>query len=583
MCGIAAYFGNTEIPKRNYFKSAQNLFLRGPDNTSFFFEKKKEFNIGLIHTRLSIIDLKERSNQPFYFKNYILVFNGEIYNYLELKEILVSKGYKFYTKSDTEVLVKSFDYWGEKAFSKFQGMWSIILYDKIKQQLIVSRDCFGEKPLFLYKSQHGYFLASNINALISLVGKKFDINESHLKRYMANGYKSIYKKNETFFKNIFEFPKNSIIKFSKNLNKKEYKLWKPDINVRENIKYNDAVKDIRKLIINSVKIRTRSDVDLAFCLSGGVDSNSIIGIANKGLQQKTHAFSIINKDSRYEETDMINLAIKDQNLKCNKIYLKKKNFIKNLTKQILHAGRPIYTISYYLQNFLMQKISSKGFKVSLSGTGADEIFTGYYDHYNLYAYQSRKNIYYNQKVTKYWTKNIKEYVRNPYLKDLKLYYKNKNFRDHIYLNNNFFSNFFYDNWKEKFQEKIYTSDLLKNRMLNEMFHEAVPIILSEDDNNAMSYSIENRSPYLDIPLLNYVLNLPSVYLMQNGVSKSLLRDAMKGIVNNKILLNPRKVGFNSSINENIDLKENKDFILDNDKIFQFVKKKKIENLIKKKK
>ena len=230
----------------------------------------------------------------------------------------------------------------------------------------------------------------------------------------------------------------------------------------------------------------------------------------------------------------------------------------------------------------MQKISSRGFKVSLSGTGADEIFTGYYDHYNLYAYQSRKNIYYNQNVTKYWTKNIKEYVRNPYLKDLKLYYKNKNFRDHIYLNNNFFSNFFYDNWKEKFQEKIYTSDLLKNRMLNEMFHEAVPIILSEDDNNAMSNSIENRSPYLDIPLLNYVLNLPSVYLMQNGISKSLLRDAMKGIVNDKILFNPRKVGFNSSINENIDLKENKDFILDNDKIFQFVKKQKIENLIKKK-
>ena len=571
MCGIAAYFGKKEIPKINYLNSAKFLFSRGPDNTSFFFDKKKEFNTGLIHTRLSIIDLNQRANQPFYFKNYVLIFNGEIYNYLELKNILISKGYNFYTKSDTEVLLKSFDCWGKKAFSKFQGMWSIIIYDKKKQKLIVSRDCFGEKPLFLFRSQYGFYLASNIKALIALVGKKFNKNIEHLKRYMVNGYKSIYKTKQTFFKDIEEFPKNTVASTDKNFLLNKSLIWKPNINIKENIKYDEAVSNIRELLINSVKIRTRSDVKLSYCLSGGVDSNSLIGIAKKKLNLKPHAFSIINSDPRFEENQMINLAIKDQNLKCNKIYINKKNFLEKLKKQVLHAGRPIYTISYYLQNFLMKKISSKEIKVSLSGTGADEIFTGYYDHYNLYAYQTRKNREYNENLLKFWSKNIKKYVRNPHLKDLKLYYKNKNFRDHIYFKNDLFSSFFHDEWQENFKEKFYTSDILKNRMLNELFHESVPVILSEDDNNAMSYSIENRSPYLDIPLLNYVLNLPSIFFMKNGIAKSLLRDAMKGIVNNKILFNPRKVGFNSPIDDNIDLKKNKDFLLDNDDIFKIVK------------
>ena len=230
----------------------------------------------------------------------------------------------------------------------------------------------------------------------------------------------------------------------------------------------------------------------------------------------------------------------------------------------------------------MKEISKKGFKVSISGTGADEIFTGYYDHYNLYAYQVKKNKIYNTRINNFWNRNIKKYVRNPYLRNLKLYYKNKNFRDHVYLNNKLFSTYLHDSWRENFKEKKFTSDILKNRMLNELFYEAVPVILSEDDNNSMNYSIENRSPFLDIRLLNYVLNLPSKYFMQKGFAKSLLRDSMKNIVNKDILLNPRKVGFNASISENLDLKKNKDYILSDDKIFEFVKKDEIEKLIKKK-
>ena len=582
MCGIAGYFGNDKISKNLFYKASKHLRLRGPDDTSFFFNYKNNLFTGLIHTRLSIIDLNKRSNQPFHFKNYVMVFNGEIYNYKELKKILISKGYKFKTDSDTEVLIKSFDYWKENSFNKFEGMWALAIYDKKKNEIIFSRDCFGEKPIYYYKYEKGFFFASNINCLLELIGEKKKFNYEHIKRYLVNGYKSLYKKDETFFLDVKDFPKNSIFSIDNSFKLKKKIIWKPNIKVNNKIKYEQAVDDIKEILINSVKHKMRSDVKLAFCLSGGVDSNSLIGIANKVFNKEINAFSIISDDPRFEENKMIDIAIQSQNLNCHKIHLKKKNFLENLEQQIILAGRPIYTISYYLHNILMKEIAKRGYKVSISGTGADEIFTGYYDHYNLYAFQNRNNKIYKKKINDFWKKEIKKYVRNPFLRNLKLFYNNRKFRDHIYLNNKLFSSYLKDGWLEGFEEKFFSPDILKNRMLNELFYEAVPVILSEDDNNSMNYSVENRSPFLDINLLNYTLNLPSKFYMQKGFSKSLLRDSMKNFVDDRILYNTRKVGFNASINENLHLKKNKDYILSGDKIFELVKKEKIEKLIKKK-
>ena len=582
MCGIAGYFGKKILPKNLFYKAAKHLQLRGPDNTSFYFDHSKKNFTGLIHTRLSIIDLKKRSNQPFHYRDNVMIYNGEIYNYKELKDKLISQGYRFNTTSDTEVLLKGFDFWGIKAFSKFEGMWAVVIYNKKKNKIVISRDFFGEKPLYYFKNQSGIFFASNTNCLIDLIGEKKQINLHHIKRYLINGYKSLYKNNDTFFSGIKNFPKNNTTLIERELIYKKNPIWSPSIKIDQNITYKQAVDEIKEILINSVKHKMRSDVDVAFCLSGGVDSNSIVSIAQSVLNKKINAFSVINKDPRFEENKMIDIASRSHNLNHFKIFLNKKNFLENLEKQVILAGRPIYTISYYLQNFLMKQISDKGFKVSISGTGADEIFTGYYDHYNLYAKQIKNDKVYSKNISSFWNKYIKKYVRNPYLQNLKLYYKNKKFREHIYLNNKLFSTYLHEDWKENFNEKYFTSDILKNRMLNELFHEAVPVILSEDDNNSMSYSVENRSPFLDIKLLNYTLNLPSKFYMQNGFAKSLLRDAMKDNVNNKILYNPRKVGFNASINENLDLKKNKEYILSNDRIFEIIKKDKIEKLIKKK-
>lgn len=582
MCGIAAHFGFLEIKKQVFINTAKKLYHRGPDNTGFFLGKKNNLNISLVHTRLSIIDLDARSNQPYHFDNLVLIFNGEIYNYLELKNKLIQIGYSFNTTSDTEVFIKAYHNWGLKAFEKFKGMWSSIIYDKLSNKLIISRDIFGEKPLFFLRKKDNFFFGSTISSIFSLSEVEQEINTNQVKKFLVNGYKSIYKTKETFFKNIFEFPKNSVWILNKELKiENKIKIWELKKNKIDNISFDEATAYIKKLLIQNVLLKTRSDVPLGFCLSGGVDSNTLISIAKNILHQKVLAFSVVNYDKRYEENIMINHSLKELKIETHKVRVKKKGFINSLRKQILKADRPIYTISYYLHNKLIKRMSKEGVKVSISGTGADEIFTGYYDHYNLFAYEMRNNMNYLKDFKNFWESEIEQYVRNPYLKNLKIYFENPNFRDHIFPSSKIFQSYLNSPWYEKFSEKNFVKDMLKNRMLNELFYEAVPIILAEDDNNSMQYSIENRSPFLDTELLDFIQNLPTNYLMNGGIAKSLLRNSMKGLVSEKILFNTRKVGFNSPILDNIDIKKDMKYLINDSYIYEIVKKKKILNLLKK--
>ena len=180
-------------------------------------------------------------------------------------------------------------------------------------------------------------------------------------------------------------------------------------------------------------------------------------------------------------------------------------------------------------------MSKKGFKVSISGTGADEIFTGYYDHHLFYLNSLKQNKDYFKESFDNWKSYISDKVRNPFLKDYQKFISHKDKRNHIYLNNDIFEKYLIKDWSENFTENKFSTDELRNRMANEMFHESVPVILHEDDMNAMYYSIENRSPFLDKDLYEFGNKIPSKYLIKDGYSKSVLRDAMQGIVCDEVL------------------------------------------------
>ena len=580
MCGIAGYIGKHLIGKHSILNTLKLMQNRGPDHSDYMRINFDDINIIFLHSRLNIIDLDERSNQPFTIGDFTIVFNGEIYNYIELRNRLICKGVSFRTKSDTEVLLQYYIHFGEKCINYFEGMWSFAIYDNKNVKVFLSRDRFGEKPLYYLQDKDGVFFASEVKFIRSIMDKELAINRKQLLRYLVNGYKSLYKTEDTFFTDLKELPYASNLSINRELDISVTQYWFPGY-MPEQMSLPDAISRFKKGLIESVKLRLRADVPIAFCLSGGIDSASIVSIAAKIFNYNVTTFSIIDSDKRYNESDNIQATVEDLGCKNTRIRIPTEELVPRLKKLIRYHDAPIYTISYFVHSFLSEAISNCGYRVVCSGTGADELITGYYDHFNLYLYEMRNSTNYS-KYLQNWYTYISKYVRNPYLKNPELYFDKVHFRKHIYLNNDIFARLLKVDFFEEFIEESYSDSLLRNRMMNELFHEGTRVILHEDDLNSMLYSIENRSPYLDSKLYKIAYSIPNEYLIQDGYAKFILREAMKGILNEKVRTDRRKVGFNASFNSLIDLdkQKNRDYLLDNSRIFDFVDRKKTEELLK---
>ena len=586
MCGIAGYFGKHAKSQDILDNTLKFLDHRGPDSKGRYFFKDNYLNkIYFLHTRLNIVDLEKRSNQPFLHGNFVLIFNGEIYNYLEIKNLLVNEGISFKTKGDTEVLIKALINWGiDKTLDKLEGMWAFAFYNQNSGDLYLCRDRFGEKPLYFLKQDDGIYFSSETRSLFQLLDRRPSFNLNQIHRYLINGYKSIYKQNSTFYKDVEEVGRGQYIKIDKSLKLISKNFWPLNTKVDESLNYKSSVEKVRESLLRSVSLRLRSDVPIAFCMSGGIDSNTLISIASREKKYDVHGFTIVNSDERYDEIDLVKKSVAELGISHTSVPLQKKNFLEDLKILVNSHDCPVYTITYFLHWKLMKAISEAGFKVSISGTGADELFTGYYDHGNLFLksmYDSPKMF---NKALEGWKKNHLPYVRNQNLQDPYLYINNPNFRDHIYDDSKVFSSFLNQEWHENYTEKSYGLSLLRNRMLNELFHEIVPVILHEDDLNSMYYSVENRSPFLDRHLFETAFSIPEQHLIKDGVKKSVLRDAVRSIVPDPVLNNAKKIGFNAPIEDLLDMgdSEVRDFLLDDSQVFELINKKKIEELFKKK-
>src|SRR5713226_634140 len=301
----------------------------------------------------------------------------------------------------------------------------------------------------------------------------------------------------------------------------EERYWQPVVgDVQPAMTYDEAVAGARAALIRSVDLRLRADVPIAFCLSGGIDSNALISIAKRYLDYPVHGFTIMNSDSRYEERDMVEASVQELGLCHTEVPVEKGHFLPHLARLVAQHDAPVYTITYYAQWRLMQAVHEAGYKVSVSGTGADELFTGYYDHHNAYLsmLQSEPALY--AEALANWRRDIAPIVRNPFLRDPEYLVRRPEARDHIYLNAEEFAAYLRQDWSEPFAEEAYSDDLLRNRMVNELFHESVPPILHEDDLNAMYFSIENRSPFLDRGLFEWCQSIPTRHLIRDGRAKS---------------------------------------------------------------
>lgn len=583
MCGIAGYVGEEPLDPSSMARAMELMHHRGPDDgTHRTFDTPDGRRVELLHTRLTIIDLDDRSNQPMQNGGHWLAFNGELYNYLEIRGVLEDEGVSFRTESDTEVLLAALRHGGVGALDGCEGMWAFATYDEVTGAVLLCRDRFGEKPLYLLRDGDRTFFGSEAKFVFALAGCTPAVNRHHLQRYLVNGYKSLYKPGETFFEGLEELEPGTVLELDGN-GRRARRYWTAPVPVGADMSFDEAVAGARERLIDSVELRLRADVPLAFCMSGGVDSISLISIARNVFDYDVHGFTIVNSDTRYEESEMVDHAIAELGVRHTAITLDTREFLPRLRELVRHHDAPVYTITYFVQWLLMQSIHEHGYRVSVSGTAADELYSGYYDHHLAYLYEVRDRPELAAPALRAWQEHVQPVVRNPHLSDPSLFVRDPTFRDHIYLGADQFATYLTTSFSEGFDERDYTPDLLRNRMLNELFAEAVPVILHEDDLNAMYFSVENRSPFLDRNLFEHSLTIPTEHLVRDGKAKAVLREAMRGIAPDRILDNRRKVGFNAPIHSLLNTGDPavRAELLADSPVFEHVRRDKVEALLDK--
>ncbi|MBX2976210.1 MAG: asparagine synthase (glutamine-hydrolyzing), partial [Ignavibacteriaceae bacterium] len=392
MCGIFGAINKREsFNREHYLKFIQltdSVAYRGPDSSGYKAINTRTnridencFNVFLGHRRLSIIDLSNDGNQPMSIDKFHLIYNGEIFNYIEIREELKNEGVNFISESDTEVIIKLYEKHSEKSFDKLNGMWAFILVDTRNNKVIISRDRFSIKPLFLYESDHAIYFSSEIKQLLPLL-ESIEVNSNSIYNYIQQSLVDFNE--ETFFKNVYRVPPATTISIFLNDYKKEYtKYW--DYHFEESLTEKQSFEKFLYLFEDSVRIRLRSDVEVGSLLSGGLDSSAITLKANKYLEQGISSFSVISNDKSISEEKFIDILIKKANVKCFKLSIEDKDIINNLSKTIFAQGEPFPTFSVVAQFSILEKIKTQSdIKVVLSGQGGDEILLGYLKYYFFY-------------------------------------------------------------------------------------------------------------------------------------------------------------------------------------------------------
>lgn len=563
MCGILGCVVKKKKSDNLLKKSLNYISHRGPDCTDFTNYKYNDFFLYLGHTRLSIIELKNTANQPFISScgNYAIIFNGEIYNYKELRSELKKIGYKFKTESDTEVLLNTYIEWGQDCLTRLIGMFSFAFFDYKKGAVTLVRDAFGVKPFFYSIHNNELYFGSELQALCSLQESKIKPNLQTSYNYLVHGdYDST---EDTFLEGIKHLLPAHLLIFDlkKNLIQKPIRWWKPNFKTNTNIKFNDAVKRLRKLFLDSVRLHLRSDVPLGFTLSGGVDSSAIVSAARFiDPELKLNTFSYIDLNEKVSEEKWIDLINKKMNTISHKTTFHSNDLVTDLNDIILRQGEPFSTLSIYAQYKVFKLAKENGIKVILDGQGADELLSGYsgYPGQRLLSIIETKGWWAAHKFAKNWSK----YPGRNYILAW-MYFGRLKFSNKIYkILRKFMGRDFEPTWLDISYLKKHGVNLNEKRQLltsnnkglrvkealaNSLINRGLRSLLRHEDRNSMKFSIENRVPFLTIPLANFLLSLPEEFLISyHGITKNIFREAMRGIMPDSHIERKDKIGFEAS-------------------------------------
>lgn len=573
MCGIAGVVSKTNSGslKELVFAMSQAIKHRGPDGEGFtFFSKETQtavyspetpeinklskafvfnpavameelssgYTFALAHRRLSIIDLSEAGHQPMCDTtgNYWITFNGEIYNYIELREELKQKGHRFVTQTDTEVIIAAYKEWGVSCLQRFNGMFAFVLFDRNKNCLFCARDRVGVKPFYYVNTAQTFAFSSEYKAFIKSKLLAFEINEAQQFDFMVNA--NLENEEESLFKHIKEL---------KPAHYSVYDLTTHQLNVQryyslpEN-KYTllseaEIIDTIEQKLLNAISLRLRSDVEVGSCLSGGLDSSIIAGMVKKLQPQKQlKLFTAVFKGETFDESTYAKSVAERVKGNWQTISPTSEEFFNDIGQLNYYQDLPVWSSSTYSQHRVMKLASENQVKVVLDGQGADELFGGYAHHYLALW---RESSMWNR--IKYM-KESKPTIVDPY----SLYIK-QGLKD--FLNRGYdYSSYFNAPEKHYGTSKHipFASDL--NTELRKDYNGRLKSFLKCEDRCSMAFGIESRVPFADdVELVDFMFSVRGNQKIQKGISKYLLREATKNYIPQPVYMRRDKVGFETPL------------------------------------
>lgn len=564
MCGIAGYidFSKT-IPSHTITKMIEPLKHRGPDGESSKIFNTQHFNLAFGHKRLSIIDLSDKATQPMQYKNYCITFNGEIYNYKEIKEELIKKQHSFNSNSDTEVILHAFEEWGEDAINKFTGMFAFVIYDELKNLIYCYRDRVGVKPFYYFTNTNYFVFASELKSLHQFPDFKPEINSDALANYFVHGSVPY---NQCIFNDCYKLLPGNYIKYNlitKQLLTKQY--WsiidaynKPKLKLN----YNDAIIETTKQLNKAANYRMVADVKVGVFLSGGYDSASLTAILQKNNNQQLNTFTIGVPHFGLNEAPFAKKIAQHLNTNHTE-YNCTENEALALIESLPYFYDEPFADSSAIPTQLVSQLAKKTVTVALSADGGDELFAGY-NRYSFVFNQGKQL----KKIPAFIKKSAVAGMNKinpskiPYLKNTynffdryhKLKHLLQNHSDEVLmkrltevfsvddvnqlLNTPYTIN--YSGYHHAFIDANYTT---LNYMLATDFISYLPNdILHKVDRASMSASLEAREPYLDHQLAEWCAQLPDEYKLYNKTKKRILKDITHQLIPKHLMERP-KMGF----------------------------------------
>jgi asparagine synthase (glutamine-hydrolysing) len=563
MCGIAGIVALDGFDPRKLIAMTQMISYRGPDGYGFAYSTAakdaalevhhgdeslpaiRRPQIGLGNRRLAILDLSDSGNQPMRTENddLCITYNGEIYNSQEIRTELQQMGHRFFSTTDTEVILRSYAAWGEKCLRRFNGMWSFAMWDRRRQTLFCARDRFGVKPFYFVTSENGFYFGSEIKQVLIGSGIQRVANERVVGEFLDWGLQDY--RDETAFESVFQLPAGHslVLNLRESLRPDIQKYWELLTQPELKITIEEAAEGFRERFREAIKLRLRSDVAVGISLSGGLDSSAVLCEARRASpNQLFNSFSACFENKRIDERSYMSAIASATNSPKHWAFPRAESFWQEFETIAYHQDEPIGGPSVFAQWSVMREARKNRVPVLLGGQGGDEALCGYRKYYFFYVWHLLRSLDLSAVpegialLGTLWNSTWSPGSVSRYLPTFA--------RKSISATARFASSSLKKSVRSS-SNLLGVCENLAERQKVDLLQSSIPMLLRHEDRNSMAHSIETRLPFLDYKLVEFAVRCSPSLKLKNGWTKRMLRVALSGTLPDEVRLRKSKLGFDT--------------------------------------